>query len=277
MAANRIDLTTVQRVKDWLDSPSMKTAEQAVVQQVITAASAYWLQACGFSTGGSSLFTEVLDFDELYDGPGGDRLFLRNRPVQSVTALTINSVAIAASAAPNSRGYVIDSARKSVSLRGITFRQGIQNVHAEYAAGYAPLAITARTSIPVTPGPYTVQITDPWLEDSGVTFFSSGDPLTKADHAPAAGEYYQQEPGLYLFNAADQGKSIVIAYNAPGTPYDVGIAATQMVAVNVKRRGWIDQSSQAMAQGAGTISFRDWELPKEVQRVIDFYSRTAVV
>ena len=60
------------------------------------------------------------------------------------------------------------------------------------------------------------------------------------------------------------------------TPPDIELACCQMVAVNYKRRSWIDQRSQAMAQGAGTVSFRDWELPPEVVSVMVAYTPTAV-
>jgi hypothetical protein len=61
------------------------------------------------------------------------------------------------------------------------------------------------------------------------------------------------------------------------TPFDIADKATVMVAVNYKRRQWIDQSSQAMAAGAGTITFRDWELPPDVVSVMNNYSRAAIV
>jgi hypothetical protein len=60
------------------------------------------------------------------------------------------------------------------------------------------------------------------------------------------------------------------------TPPDIELACCQMIAVNYKRRSWTDQRSQAMAQGAGTISFRDWELPPEIVRVMVAYTPTAV-
>ena len=61
------------------------------------------------------------------------------------------------------------------------------------------------------------------------------------------------------------------------TPFDIQQAVTQMVAENYKRRQWIGQSSQAMANGAGTVSFRDWAIAPDVAKVIDNYSRNAIV
>lgn len=61
------------------------------------------------------------------------------------------------------------------------------------------------------------------------------------------------------------------------TPPDITEAAIEMVAVNYRRRDWIDQAEQSMAQGAGTVRYRDWELPPRVLRCMKRYMRLAVV
>ncbi len=61
-----------------------------------------------------------------------------------------------------------------------------------------------------------------------------------------------------------------------GVPVDVQLAATQMIAVNYKRKDWIDQASRAMAGGAGTTSYRAWEMPAEVRSVMNNYKRYAL-
>lgn len=73
-------------------------------------------------------------------------------------------------------------------------------------------------------------------------------------------------------------QNVQAAYTAgfQATPPDITLAAIQMVAVNYRRRSWIDQKSQAMAEGAGTVTYRDWELPPEVLRVMRAYTRTAL-
>ena len=58
------------------------------------------------------------------------------------------------------------------------------------------------------------------------------------------------------------------------TPADVTQAANIMVLQNYKRRKYLDEASRAMAGGAGTIRFRDWYMPPEVERVVQAYSRT---
>lgn len=73
-------------------------------------------------------------------------------------------------------------------------------------------------------------------------------------------------------------QNVQVAYTAGfrATPPDITLACLQMVAVNYRRRSWIDQKSQAMAEGAGTVTYRDWELPPEVLRVMRAYTRTAL-
>ncbi len=61
-----------------------------------------------------------------------------------------------------------------------------------------------------------------------------------------------------------------------GVPVDIQLAATQMIAVNYKRKDWIDQASRAMAGGAGTTSYRAWEMPQEVRSVMNNYKRYAL-
>jgi hypothetical protein len=78
---------------------------------------------------------------------------------------------------------------------------------------------------------------------------------------------------------SDGVQNVAVTYSAgyTQTPVDIEMAVRQMVAVNYKRKQWIDQKSQAMAQGAGTVSFRDWEFPLEVRAVLDHYRRRALV
>jgi hypothetical protein len=201
---NPIDLTTRAEVKSWLGIAQENTADDDLISGCITAASAYWLwrTARGSATDeipDASPLVEPVTYDEVYDGSGSARQFLRNNPIVSVLTLEVNGRLVPASTGFGQGGYTIDGNGKSLVLRGEIFKEGIQNVHVVYQAGFR------------------------------------------------------------------------------GVPADIRLAATQMVAVNYKRRQWIDQKSQAMAAGAGTVTYRDWELPPEVERVISNYSRTAVV
>ena len=73
-------------------------------------------------------------------------------------------------------------------------------------------------------------------------------------------------------------QNVEVQYTAgfSGVPFDLEMLARKVCALNYRRRSSIGQKSQAMAAGAGTISFGDWEMDKEDMRTIDYYrSRVA--
>lgn len=74
-------------------------------------------------------------YTKTFNGPGGDRLLLPDRPVISVSAVTIDTISIPACAMP-SPGFLADS--KFVYVNGCyRFCRGVQNVTVSYSAGYA--------------------------------------------------------------------------------------------------------------------------------------------
>ena len=79
----------------------------------------------------------------------------------------------------------------------------------------------------------------------------------------------------WFFSEGIQNVAVTYSAGYSATPPDIEMAVRQMVAVNYKRRQWIDQRTQMMAQGAGSIQFRDWEMPPEVRSVMDHYRRRA--
>jgi hypothetical protein len=159
MTANPIDLTTVAAVESWLNQGS--SIDATIIQTAITAYSQFVLTMTGRANLNSSE-----SYSETYSGSGGDRLFVRNYPIISVSSLTIGTTNIPQSTAPNLPGWVIDTAGSSaaVALRsggGSTilsdqwpqrwgaygnapplgwmpyrFFEGIQNIAIAYTAGY---------------------------------------------------------------------------------------------------------------------------------------------
>lgn len=59
------------------------------------------------------------------------------------------------------------------------------------------------------------------------------------------------------------------------TPSDIIEAATMGVAENYKTKGWIGQSTQMMANGAGSTTYR-WKIHPRVRAVITRYTRVAL-
>jgi hypothetical protein len=305
---NRIDLTTPANVQQYLRTPSnatLSSVETAQIQNMITAASRYWLRLCGYGPinqqqATQSPFNEAVSFDEFYDGDGQTRLYTRNRPISAVAALIINGITIALSTAWNVTGYVIDQSGESLQLRGslavpprgwsfgqfgpsgpsgqtansaFRFPPGVSNIELQYTAGFASIVVTNELqTIPASPGPYTLTTLNPALANTRIRYFSGGATLTPVATAPSAGQYVILDIGIYQFAAADAGAQVLIDYTQAGTPEDVQLAVAQMVATNYKRRGTIDQKMQT-----GGATFRDWELPPEVVSVLYRYKRRALV
>ena len=76
--------------------------------------------------------------------------------------------------------------------------------------------------------------------------------------------------------------NIVVTYTAgyAFVPFDLQEACMKAVSINYKRKDWIDIASKSLAAGSGvsgSIRYRDWSLPPEVEQTILFYKRRAVV
>ena len=138
----------------------------AIIDRLITSASNYILWRTGRGPADGSIataspFVTPIAYTEWYDGNGNDRLYLRNSPIASVTALYINSVSIPAATGFTSPGYAIDSSGKCLVFRNsggsaggsrfprsyasypfnwssiYSFTNGTQNIEVQYTAGYS--------------------------------------------------------------------------------------------------------------------------------------------
>ena len=122
------DLTTLANVKAYLSPPLTTTTDDALLTRLVTAASQFIQTWLGRTIAATS-------YTETRNGQGGTRLFLRNRPVVSVSSVTVDGVAVAPSSGPGQPGYLFDD--NSVYLTGAAFTRGQQNVAVAYTAGYA--------------------------------------------------------------------------------------------------------------------------------------------
>jgi hypothetical protein len=70
--------------------------------------------------------------------------------------------------------------------------------------------------------------------------------------------------------------NIAVTYTAgyPEVPWDIADAVRKQVAINYKRKGTLDQGSVGLPSTGGSTSYRSWEVPPEVERVIQSYRRT---
>ncbi len=188
MAANPIDLTTLADVKLYLGIKTTETADDAILQSLITGASQYWLDR---TVRGS--LNSVENYDERYNGNGKQELMLRYYPIVDIALLSVGPFTIPRSADYQQFGWALNDQRDTVILIASAFVGGLRNVHVAYSAGFEE------------------------------------------------------------------------------TPYDVAEAVTKQVGVNYRRRKTIDQDSLALPEGGGTTRWRSWEVPPEVERIIQIY------
>ena len=83
---------------------------------------------------------------------------------------------------------------------------------ASLIAGQLATAFGEAQSVPAST-PFTVSVTNAgqWQDDCGVVYAASGLPLAKVASAAAAGQY-SVAAGVYTFNSADAGASVLISY-----------------------------------------------------------------
>lgn len=117
------DLIQLQQALNFL---GLSEDTNDVVAATISAASASIQQWVGYTFGSAS-------YTRTFNGPGGDRLLLPDRPVTAVSSVTIDGLSIPACALP-SPGFLADN--KFVYLNGCyRFCRGVQNVTVAYTAG----------------------------------------------------------------------------------------------------------------------------------------------
>lgn len=356
-----MDLTTVQAIQAWGNFGSTPSAS---LQICLTGCSIGFLRMTGrgprnWQNVTQNPYNEPVSYSEVYDGISGNKLFLRNFPINSVSLLSVLNVAVPASGGPALPGYVIDDSGRSIAMRGggggaspdtfayvnrygngysagagagrywQPFCGGVQGVQVDYIAGFSTLemegdlytivpAWTSKTysygaqvsdgvylqtcvqsgeagvlaptwnstksgvttdgqakwsNAGITQAPNTVVVGSERavLADGGVDYFSSGDTFSPVLVAPAAGQYYLIQQGTYLFNAADAGQQVQIAYTAAGTPEDIILAVMQLVSLNYKRRDWIGQR-MVMMKDVGSTAYT-LDIDPGIKEVIERYRR----
>lgn len=122
------DLTTLPNVKAWLGQKPETTADDQLLERLITAASKF---VCSW------LGRQILaaDYVETRDGPGGARIQLRQMPINSVASVAVGGQAIAPAVGATDLGYLFSTT--SITLRGHCFTRGLSNVVIAYNAGFA--------------------------------------------------------------------------------------------------------------------------------------------
>jgi hypothetical protein len=134
MAAAPDDLCTVNDLAAWL--PNYNHNDDTNLQNLVTYGS---LQVLTYLNRPHVLASVIGALSEAYDGNDSDRLLPHYFPIISVTAVSVDGVAVPQSALPTLSGFVWDSRR--ILLRGFTFCRGVQNVQVSYTAGYSAVPL----------------------------------------------------------------------------------------------------------------------------------------
>ena len=299
---NPIDLTTVAAVNAILVEDA--GTDSARIQTFITNYSQSVLTRTG-----RSFLSGVRNYTDRLNGSGSESQALRNYPILSVSLLQVNGITIPQSPDYIQAGWVIDQdgSQSFLSLvsgnqgfgwsagndrwaphgnwgsygnapplgqRPYLFQQGIQNVLAQYAAGYTAEIYGEDHLTPNIPTPVvTVTNASTFWADNGVTL--GGSPLTPVTGTPGPGQYSVSgygttTPGVYTFNE-DQGDDVVlISYTYGAPPYDLQEAAGRLVALQYRRRQWIGQTSQSQP-GIGQTNYERAEMDLNTAGLIDRY------
>lgn len=300
-----VDLCTLYQAKSYVsaDGTVVPGPDDDTIQRMISQVSRLFLNRTGNCTGPwqqarQSPFVQPVVATDTYDGNGTQEMYTRMFPIQSVQNLTISNVGVPASTGYSVYGYKVRDNGKSIVLMGGTnsrgyvgqfrvsaggwprFIPGVQNVVLAYTAGFPLNQVTNELQTIPAEGPFIITVDElPWIEDTGVLYFSDGTSLAAVTVAPAEGQYYVQSPGVYLFNAADAGLQVQISYAATGCPSDMAQAAIATVGYNYRKHTRQGMRSQQLAgaTGGGMSTYSDLEIPTEALGTLMDYKRSAIV
>jgi len=216
------------------------------------------------------------DVTDIFDGNGRNRIQLRNWPVISIAALTVDGRPVAQSTDGHGFGWLLEpgddeppGAMQMVMLRGGVFPRGWHNVSVQYRAGYQisnePQTIPTTTPTRIV----AAQPHGPFAVDCGVAY-ASGAALTPVASNPAKGQYAIDGLGDYLFSSADAGASVRLNYGY--VPQDLAASALDWAADRYRYRDRIGMTSKSLG-GQETAAFRITAMPDYVQQSLRSFSR----
>lgn len=264
-----IDLAAVGAVQAYIGSGS-PPPDPALIGRLITAASRY---ALSYMSRNIAQQAYMLD---TYDGLGTDRLTLRQDPIISVSQVMIYAYEIQplnVPPAPNALGYGYLFDQTTLYYKGGHFPRDHRNVQVSYVAGYPDgVVLNEPANVCCSPGPFQVTLLQGLIlrAITSVVYAVSGIPLMQVVANPALGQYALNGASL-AFNAADNGKALLISYTTNGTPDDLSQAVVEMVGYKFAKRNRLDKTSETL--GGQTVAFSTKDMPDSVKSVFDLYKR----
>ena len=283
------DLTTPQRVSNWLPNPP--TLPSTIISQLIGSMTGLLYGKLNRARTYNQTFTRT------FDGVGNAQIVLPDYPVTSVTSV-YNGQALIPPRVLVPQGTVLPQGSspcygwsvpywagnlpgENATLDFIGgYFWGAQAVKVTYQAGYL---ISAETqTVPSTPYEITVnQFEGIWCRDNGVAYATSGALLTPVAASPTTGQYIppaDASPGLYTFSAGDVNANLLLSYSFIPAPLEE--ACIQMVAERSSYRTRVGDISKSLG-GQETVRFmrgnsgspwnKSGSLPPEVMDLIEPY------
>lgn len=275
MAAS--DLTTFSAVNAWLGGN--QSASTAQISGLITSISRAIYSGLQRPNILPMSYTDTVNGTDFRAG----RLLLKAWPVISFTSLYVDGALISpapplpmAPVGTYGIGWVLEAVDpsppgrpQSLYMRGGGFWRGVQNVVASYSAGYQVSETQTIAGGTLT----AIQPYGAWASDQGVVYATSGTALTKVASAPAQGQYSVTTAGVYTFNSADNGASVVMSYGY--LPADLAQACIEWVALRFTSQKSIGVKSQSLG-GQETISYDTGPIPQFVMAAIQPYKRVVM-
>lgn len=270
------DLTTLTAVKAWLGLTT--TASDAVLMPLVSSVS----RAIYSLMQRPSILPAA--YSEVFNGNGSDRLFLKNWPLISISAMSMDGATVQqAPALPGSPvsgyGWVLESVDptppsrpSNVYLRGARFQRGLQNVAVSYRAGYQ---ISAEPAIAPATSPWQVTAQQPfgaWASDAGVSY-ANGTALTAVNSGTPAQGQYAVSAGVYTFAETDAGAALLISYGF--APADLAQAALEWIAYRFRASEHIGVRSKSLG-GQEVVGYETGAAPDFVLNAVQPFKRVAL-
>jgi hypothetical protein len=261
------DLITLAQAKSYLQIPSGNSADDPTIQSFVDGASE------AFLTITSLPYIALTAFTERRNGTGGSSMTTRNRPLQSISSLIINNIAVPVSPDGVQVGYYFEPESNVIYLTGgydwnnrYFAAIGFQGYPGKFIKGYGNVFITGTAGYPNTSGTVITAIPAP-VSPAVVSFYANPEftqlvvaagatvinlitnlPMTQIPSGtPASGEFVLDPDAVFVFAGADALIPVQINYTAIGIPADIQQCVTEMVAWAYKERDRVGVTTERFA------------------------------
>lgn len=294
------DLTTLSKVKIYLEIDAVDTAADRSLTQLISSQSRIFL---------SEIRRNILyqKYVEIRDGENNPGIETRQYPIQRVESVLVDGnpitqqPAFVAGQTPG-YGWVISGDKGRIEIRSsesrlpfipddpgslpscvffdglsssgtvtpIRFARGPGNVVLTYWAGYLCNEGNGEAATIPASAPYEIQALDNFYSDVGVMLADGVTALSKVSSSPVTGQYAVSSAGLYTFAAADASAGVLLNYAI--VPIDIEQAIHWMIEYQRQGQGHVGQKSKEMGTGQ-VVSFMSDGYDPRAQSTINFYER----